>query len=68
MKLVIKNGQVITPIRVIKNGGVIIEKGKIASVFTADDYSKKVGDKVIDAGGDYISPGFIDIHTHGGGG
>ena len=31
MRLVIKNGQVITPIRIIKNGGVIIEKGKIRS-------------------------------------
>lgn len=68
MKLVIKNGQVITPIRIIKNGGVIIEKGKIASVFTAEDYSRNAGDKIIDARRNYISPGFIDIHVHGGGG
>ncbi len=25
-------------------------------------------DKLIDAGGQYVSPGFIDIHVHGGGG
>jgi len=68
MRLVIKNGQVITPIRIIKNGGVIIEKGKIASVFAGDDYSRNAGDNIIDARGNYISPGFIDIHTHGGGG
>lgn len=68
MGLVIKNGQVITPIRVIKNGGVIIEKDKITSVFTGDDYSRNAGDKIIDVRGNYISPGFIDIHTHGGGG
>jgi len=67
MRLVIKNGQVITPIRVIKNSGIIIEKGKIASVFTDNNYSKKAGDKIIDVKGNYVSPGFIDIHTHGAG-
>lgn len=68
MRLIIKNGQVITPVRVIENGGVIVEKDKITSVFTANNYSRKAGDKLIDAGGKYIAPGFIDIHTHGGGG
>jgi len=68
MRLVIKNSQVITPVRVIKNGGVIIEKGKITSVFTGDDYSRNTGDKIIDVKGNYLSPGFIDIHTHGAGG
>jgi len=68
MRLVIKNGQLITPIRVIKNSGVIIEEDKISSIFTANDYSEKEGDKVINIEGNYISPGFIDIHTHGAGG
>jgi len=68
MRLVVKNSQVITPIRVIKNSGVIIEKDKITSVFTGDGLLKKCRDKLIDARGNYISPGFMDIHTHGGGG
>ncbi len=68
MRLIIKNGQVTTPLRVIENGGVIIEKGKIASVFADNNYSKRAGDKILDVRGNYISPGFIDIHTHGGGG
>jgi len=68
MRLIIKNGQVITSIRIIKNGGVIIEKGKIAFVFADNNYSKRAGDKILDVKGNYISPGFIDIHTHGAGG
>jgi len=68
LRLIIKNGQVTTPLRVIENGGVIIEKGKIASVFADNNYSKRAGDKILDVRGNYISPGFIDIHTHGGGG
>ena len=40
------------------------EDGKITAISQRDlPY-----DKVIDAKGDYVSPGFIDIHTHGAGG
>lgn len=66
-KIVIKNGKVITPNGIIPNGSVIVNEGKITSIFprhfnaTGDFYE-------IDAKGDYISPGFIDIHVHGGGG
>lgn len=67
MKLILKNGKVITPFRVINNGGVIIKNDKILSVFEKNDYNAKKADKVIDVKGNYISPGFIDIHTHGGG-
>ena len=67
MKLILKNGKVITPFRVIKNGGVTIKNGKILNVFEENNYEIKKEDKVIDVEGNYISPGFIDIHTHGGG-
>ncbi|QTQ11346.1 N-acetylglucosamine-6-phosphate deacetylase [Treponema parvum] len=31
-------------------------------------FAPKDGETVVDCAGDFISPGFIDIHTHGGGG
>lgn len=61
-KALIKNGMVILENR-IERTDILIEDGKI----------KKIGKikedcPVIDAGGLYVSPGFIDIHTHGGNG
>lgn len=66
MKKVIKNGTVITPYRQLPNGSVVIEDGKIVGVH---DRPVEIPDaEVIDAAENYISPGFIDIHVHGGGG
>jgi N-acetylglucosamine-6-phosphate deacetylase len=62
----IYNGQIITPERIIQNGTLLIKEGRIAEV---TDYNLEVPDAVsINAGGKYISPGFIDIHVHGGAG
>src|SRR5579862_4760383 len=64
--IVICNGQLITPNRIIPNGSLIIDEG-IITLVTGDNVH--VPDAIIiDAGGKYISPGFIDIHVHGGGG
>jgi N-acetylglucosamine-6-phosphate deacetylase len=50
----------------LKNGTVLIEDGKIVGVGPGNiDFPDA---QIIDAHGNYISPGFIDIHTHGGGG
>lgn len=65
MKTIIRNGRVITPDGII-NGYVLYEDGKIVGIGT-DDYAFPV-DETIDAQGRYVSPGFIDIHTHGAGG
>lgn len=65
-KIKIFNGIVITPYRIINNGCILIENGKIAEV--NDNFIKTEGYYEIDAEGKYISPGFIDIHLHGGGG
>ncbi|EON75233.1 amidohydrolase [Lunatimonas lonarensis] len=61
--LVIKNGHLFDA----KNGinqpmEIAILKGKIAKV--ASHIPATEGNKVIDAGGMWISPGFIDPHTH----
>ena len=68
MKHIIANGRVITPARIIANGGVCFEDGVIARVFEGNPADLARDAVVWDAGGRYISPGFIDTHVHGGGG
>ena len=65
--LLIYNATVITPCRIIKDASVLIEDGSIASVSSGKPAGCS-GWEEIDAQGWYLSPGFIDIHTHGGGG
>jgi len=60
------NGRVLTPYRVIPNGVVVVRDGKIDYVGEGDVAVPDA--EVIDVDGRYISPGFIDIHIHGGGG
>lgn len=59
---VIKNVRVILEDRVI-NGGAAVENGIISRIFEGNpDFSAEI---VIDGGGLYLSPGFIDTHCHG---
>ncbi len=62
----IRNGQVITPDRIIPNGSILVRDGIIMAVEEHDLIAP--GAAILDAGGRFISPGFIDIHVHGGGG
>ncbi|MBS1524097.1 MAG: amidohydrolase family protein, partial [Bacteroidetes bacterium] len=66
MQLKIFNGQVIRPQGILRNGTVLVNDGVITEVSAKNIDAP--GAKEIDAGGKYISPGFIDIHVHGGGG
>jgi N-acetylglucosamine-6-phosphate deacetylase len=60
------NGRVILTDKIIDNGCIFIEDGIIKAVH--ENYTAFAGAEEIDAKGLYISPGFIDIHVHGGGG
>lgn len=59
----IKSDRIITPEGLL-SGYVYIEDRKIAAVGAME----LPFEEEIDATGSYVSPGFIDIHTHGGGG
>ena len=65
---VLKNAKLITPVRIIKNGILVIRDGKIADVGARGEVIFPRNARVIDVEGRYVSPGFIDIHLHGGGG
>lgn len=66
--IAIINGEVYQSNHVIKpNNGIILNNGKITKIiheekFDFSDY------EIVDAGENYILPGFIDVHVNGGGG
>lgn len=60
--LVIKNGHVIDGTgRTRFKTNVYVEEGKIAKISSS---GPKFGDKVIDAKGMIVCPGFVDMHSH----
>ena len=62
--IVVKNGKLVNVYtKEIYEGGVAISGDKIAAVGDVD-HAIGEGTKVIDAGGNYITPGFIDGHIH----
>jgi N-acetylglucosamine-6-phosphate deacetylase len=66
MQLKIINGQIITSNGILKGGSILIADGKIIEISDANIDAPDAFE--INAGGKYVSPGFIDIHLHGGGG
>ena len=61
----IVNGTVITESGLIPNGNILVESGKITKITQA---RLPGASNQIDAGGHYVSPGFVDLHIHGFGG
>ena len=62
------NGTVITGFAAMEHCAVLIENGLVSDVFSQKRFEQKHFSsqiKVVDVGGRYISPGFIDTHIHG---
>ena len=59
------NATLVLPDRLLPNGWLLEENGKIRRYGTGE---APAADTVTDCGGRYLSPGFIDVHCHGGGG
>ena len=64
MKASVINANIVTAEKIIENGVCVYEDGVIQYVGTEPQKC----DKVIDAEGGYLIPGFVDLHCHGGGG
>lgn len=66
--LIVKNGIVVTVDsirRILENGAVVVENGKIVEVNRTERILEKYkAEKVIDAKGKVVLPGFICSHTH----
>ena len=67
-KTAIKNGIIITPFDILKNKVLIFDKEKIISLEEERPKEFYNNFKVINAQGNFVVPGFIDLHVHGGGG
>ena len=65
MKQLLKNAKIVLPDGV-EDGYLLIDDGLIASV-THEMPAENI-DRIIDLEGRYVSPGFVEIHTHGAGG
>ena len=61
MRRIIKSDLIVLP-NGIFDGFIVIEDGKIAEIT-----NKTPEGEIIDATGNYVMAGFVDIHTHGGG-
>lgn len=60
------NGKVLTPQGWLEGGSVVIEEGKIKAVLAKSTPLEDA--ETIDAKGNYVVPGGIDLHCHGAGG
>lgn len=67
-RLIITNGRIILPDSYLDNHVIVCNNGVIEHICPTNAFIFDESDEIIDAGGKYVSPGFIDIHTHGGGG
>lgn len=63
-RIIFKNAQLILPDRIAANTDVLVENGRIADISRTDESSWQARE-FVDLEGNYLSPGFIDIHIHG---
>ena len=68
MKLALIGGEIITPFRIVKNGTIVMQDGQISDIGKASDVRIPDECEVIDVSGNIVTPGFVDLLVHGGGG
>ncbi len=64
MKTSLINGKIIAGGKVLEGKVLILDGGKIEGIADCAPSDSET----LDCGGNYVSPGFIDMHTHGAGG
>ena len=64
----IHNAKVVLETGILWDGVVLLEGDRIAAVGNRREMEIPADAQMIDAGGAYVGPGFVDIHVHGGNG
>ena len=65
-KICFVNGTAILPTRLLANAVILCDGARITAIGRAGVMRIPKHAETIDAGGGFISPGYIDIHVHGG--
>lgn len=68
MKTAVIQGKIVTPFRTLENSVILIEDGIISQLGRIPDVEIPDGTEIIDCSGFIITPGFVDLLCHGGGG
>jgi N-acetylglucosamine-6-phosphate deacetylase len=68
MPRILFRGTAVLPGNLLTQGAVVVEHERIVAVGRACDVVLPAGADIIDVTDGYISPGFVDIHSHGGAG
>jgi len=61
--ILFRNARLVFPDRIEPGGDLRVANGRIVAL--APSLSQEADDTVVDLGGRYLAPGFIDIHIHG---
>ena len=62
-RIALVNGRIVLPDKIIEGQALLLEKKKIVGITSIDNISSET--QTLDVGNRLISPGLIDIHTHG---
>ncbi len=68
MGIALVGGTVVTPFRIVQNGSIVIQNGKISELGRTKDIEIPDNTEVIDVSGRMVCPGFVDLLVHGGAG
>jgi N-acetylglucosamine-6-phosphate deacetylase len=60
--VIFTNARLIFPDRIREGVEVVVQQGKIAEI---RQQTKATANDVVDLGGNYLAPGFVDLHVHG---
>ncbi|MBT5708699.1 MAG: N-acetylglucosamine-6-phosphate deacetylase [Verrucomicrobia bacterium] len=64
--IVFHNGRIILEDTLLDDSAVVVSEGKIVDIVSAGEISLGNVDDQIDLAGGYLSPGYVDLHVHGG--